>query len=508
MIIAVDHFGAVGDGETDDSGAIQAAINSAPDECTIHFPAGKYLISAPLNVIYRVGLTFTGKQATITGGRLRLSGFFMLNRASRIHFSGLAFDQCHSKLPVYNRADYGSLYNCAISMVDCRSIEVTQCRFTNLYTSAIYAFQCISLKITESKFLSPQQQQDQWLQHVHLQTCAGLIVIIGNSFKNIEFENPAFGPCAIFASGIVGSIEIRKNRLDFCGRNNTGNHRLGVIDFYGDVQNVVVSDNIATNCMAQFSRISSALNVKIEYNEIEINKNAEFDYSTITVESTIAFSPGISGANNVLIANNTFRDQFGRAAFTVGAIAYDWGAPLRNIAISGNKFFGVRRSIYVAGPFLGVNIEANTIYGRPGTIEVNHNNPINLTSKTGQENAAIFDKLTILGNVYKDRGSKQTHAVFINLQKSPRFSGLVGTIIIADNHLELFDIVETAAVSITIGATILQGAVSLINNQIINFATGFEVRGVNSVSGIRNRFIGHVGELIVNDGSNGVVSIS
>lgn len=44
----VRDYGALGDGGSDDTAAIQAAIDASPDGSTVFFPAGTYLVSAPL----------------------------------------------------------------------------------------------------------------------------------------------------------------------------------------------------------------------------------------------------------------------------------------------------------------------------------------------------------------------------------------------------------------------------------------------------------------------------
>jgi polygalacturonase len=59
-IVNVKQFGAEGDGVSDDTAAIQKAINSAPDGSTIHFPAGTYNVSNFL-VNKRAGLSFVGE---------------------------------------------------------------------------------------------------------------------------------------------------------------------------------------------------------------------------------------------------------------------------------------------------------------------------------------------------------------------------------------------------------------------------------------------------------------
>src|SRR5262249_35386981 len=59
-VFSVRGFGARGDGVADDTAAIQAAINAAPDGSTISFPSGTYNV-ANFVVKNRSGLSFFGE---------------------------------------------------------------------------------------------------------------------------------------------------------------------------------------------------------------------------------------------------------------------------------------------------------------------------------------------------------------------------------------------------------------------------------------------------------------
>jgi hypothetical protein len=59
-IVTVTDYGATGDGVTDDTAAIQSAIDAASTGSTIMFPKGKYYISQPLTVTKRLNITGTG----------------------------------------------------------------------------------------------------------------------------------------------------------------------------------------------------------------------------------------------------------------------------------------------------------------------------------------------------------------------------------------------------------------------------------------------------------------
>ncbi|HET9411452.1 MAG TPA: glycosyl hydrolase family 28-related protein [Candidatus Saccharimonadales bacterium] len=50
LVVSVKDHGALGDGTTDDTTSIQAAINAAGSQSVVYFPAGTYIISAPLSL--------------------------------------------------------------------------------------------------------------------------------------------------------------------------------------------------------------------------------------------------------------------------------------------------------------------------------------------------------------------------------------------------------------------------------------------------------------------------
>src|SRR6266705_4765629 len=64
-VIDVRTYGAFPDDSGDDSVAIQRAIDNAPDNSTIYFPRGTYLVAA-VKINNRTGLTLSGDGSTLT----------------------------------------------------------------------------------------------------------------------------------------------------------------------------------------------------------------------------------------------------------------------------------------------------------------------------------------------------------------------------------------------------------------------------------------------------------
>lgn len=69
-VINVKDYGAVGDGVTDDTAAIQAAFDYAitKNQATVFFPAGKYLCNSRISVSSGTSLSILGNDATIVSG--------------------------------------------------------------------------------------------------------------------------------------------------------------------------------------------------------------------------------------------------------------------------------------------------------------------------------------------------------------------------------------------------------------------------------------------------------
>jgi hypothetical protein len=91
-IINVQRFGARGDGVTNDTAAIQAAIDAAPQGSTIYFPAGTYVVSN-FQVRNRSGLSFTGEgEKSVIKQKAGAPRIVTFDGASDIVIAKIAFD--------------------------------------------------------------------------------------------------------------------------------------------------------------------------------------------------------------------------------------------------------------------------------------------------------------------------------------------------------------------------------------------------------------------------------
>jgi len=506
MLNVVTDFGAVGDGVADDTSAIQAAVNANNSGSTILFPAGTYKISSPISVASKGDFVFLGRGATIKGTTTRFQSYFHITGSGRITFKNLIFDQMKSSLPTYTSGDYANIYNCPIYFDSgSNNLLVEGCKFLDLYTIGIFCYDASDILIKACSFNSAVQTQTQMMQHVHVQTCGGLLTIKDSEFINAPVTSPNAVPCGIFVSGQVGSSFIENNRFEYCGRNNAGSHRLGVIDFYGDATNVHILNNVSMNGMAQFMRLAAIRNGIVQGNRVHINGNAELDYSTLTIES-VANGGSQEGVQDMQILDNVFEDPSHRAAFTVGALSYHWDYPNKNIKIMRNSFSGTRRAVYIAGPFSNVAVESNDMRDYVGSIEVVHNGTNAAGMVGGTESTSAFDGLSIRNNMMRDSSGGGSNAVTISLSKSPQYTGTVGRMVVEDNTFHADSTNAGQAIAAIVNASTAQGRLLIRGNETQKYDINWYVRGTAEVEVERNRAISTGSSTpYLDDGTNGVV---
>lgn len=133
--VSVKDYGAVGDGVADDTAKIQAAINAAPADYTVLFPAGTYKISAALTVSKPLHLV-SNEAAAIRQSRAATSGIYA-SGAGPIEVRGLTLIG-----PQYSTRDGWGKAAIQIDGVSDASVftgvTIDSCRFSQWGEDAIY----------------------------------------------------------------------------------------------------------------------------------------------------------------------------------------------------------------------------------------------------------------------------------------------------------------------------------------------------------------------------------
>ncbi|MDH3443514.1 MAG: right-handed parallel beta-helix repeat-containing protein [Deltaproteobacteria bacterium] len=116
-VVSVKAFGAKGDGVSDDTRAIQAAIDSAQEGTTIRFPSGTYLV-ANFRVKNRKGLSFLGDgRNSVIQQKVGAERIATFERSADIVIQKLAFD-------ANGKDSYGG-----VGFYEVRQVRVEDCWF-------------------------------------------------------------------------------------------------------------------------------------------------------------------------------------------------------------------------------------------------------------------------------------------------------------------------------------------------------------------------------------------
>jgi len=136
--VNVMDFGAKGDGSTDDTSAIQAAITSLTSTGgTVYFPIGNYKITSPINWLPRVNLLGAGGHLASRIFGTHSGNLFQYTNIDFCIVEKLAFDG--SGCTGFKQTGTGANYTQNITWRDCHFYSaLTECIYGNLIFTKIY----------------------------------------------------------------------------------------------------------------------------------------------------------------------------------------------------------------------------------------------------------------------------------------------------------------------------------------------------------------------------------
>lgn len=253
---------------TNDEAMITQAIKTAAYlGATLRFDAREYIVNRQLEFQNLSCFKLLGdKQHTMitSDSKERFSGYFLnFNDCRNFIIDGIRFDQKKRDLNIYSQSDYPNDYNGGIFITLSNNIDISNCSFYDLYTRAVNIYDCRiiggTIKVNNNYFESGAQEQKYRMEHLVISQSHGInFVIENNIFKNEVPKDannmplppdPAKMPSGLsaFDCGYSGSVTVNNNVFEYCGRNNDGAHRLFAIDFYDNVNNFLISNNIFRN---------------------------------------------------------------------------------------------------------------------------------------------------------------------------------------------------------------------------------------------------------------------
>ena len=350
----VKDFGAVGDGITDDTAAIQAALTAVN---SVFFPEGTYLTDTLTlksnQEVYGSGNSSIIKQNTTTGASY--GTLYCDSGASSSFISNITIRNLQVLGQVATQGF--SQFTHLISLSGVKNVSIDSCSIVGFRGDGIYLGSGTSAG------------QERHNQNVTISNC--LINGVNNDNRN--------GISVIDGD----TIKITNNSFTYCTRSNMP----GPIDIepdavaYAIVKNIIITNNSFSNCLGNVAQITIDLrgatytvppsNFIISNNTIQTDSGYDSilvllpaaGYATqtnVTISGNTCVSAQgiyIGGVKDVVISNNTFNST--RAGF----IGYNATDVLSNITVIGNSFLGTTIGLVLRGILNNINVIGNTFNG-------------------------------------------------------------------------------------------------------------------------------------------------
>lgn len=348
--ISVKDFGAVGDGVTDDTAAIQAALNSGAKG--VYFPSGTYLVKDATNTVNGtvldvpsdVTLFGDGYGSVLKLGAHTTVGHRMLrlNGVSNVEIRGLRFDGNRTQ-----QTGAGEEQSHAVFMTGttgCTNVRVLNCHLTNMMGDGVYIGGSANPG-SQNVLIEGNTFDNNFRQCVSI-VRGQFIRIIGNDLSNTTGTNPAAGVDieANTAGDTLRQITISGNNIRgnyfgiFCNElapareititGNTFSDQRHA-DIYCRGHHVVISNNV----IYPNGKTVSAPAIEMETtSRVQVIGNVIYGSYAANERGGIRISRGVT---NAVIANNLIRTttNSGILVYTINAIGT---GSTNNIAVVGN----------------------------------------------------------------------------------------------------------------------------------------------------------------------------
>ncbi|SIT46241.1 conserved hypothetical protein [Paraburkholderia ribeironis] len=304
--VSVKRFGVQGDGMTDDTAAIQVALNSG---LPLYFPPGIYLYSNTLTATGSIaGAGWTSiLQCTTSQGQ---NASIYWNNASNFKVQNLQFFS-QNATGYYNNENAGP-----VNLEGCSEFEVSGCKMNNCAGQAVMMRGCTNGKVFGNTLLNI------WHDGIHATGASADITITNNEVIN-------GGDDAFSVVGYQGN-GVRPRRITISHNRVTGTKYARGIAIVGAQEIVVIGNQIYNSMAAGIYVAAEASYSTFGNNNIKIADNI---LDTCGISSNIGAFPNrpngpagapalylaaISGFNNsnIDVVNNTIRNPAAAAIYT------------------------------------------------------------------------------------------------------------------------------------------------------------------------------------------------
>jgi hypothetical protein len=332
-VVNVKSFGATGNGVTDDTAAIQAAMTSVASlGGTVFFPTGTYIIAAPINVYSNTRVTGEGASSVLKASAAWVAPYTSEYQMLR-NVNTLAVVITDENITVDNLLfTYVNLVsvpfggNHAIRFNMAQNIVVRDCFF--YYGNNAVAFTACKNTLIEgcSAYYNDNCPYDHWAgpQDARVLGCYAESSVC---VQMVNFNATLTGSDALVADGCV---------VDSCQLVFTGPlANTPVLNFYtlaplGLVKNVVISNNRLVN--VQIRGVGACENILIADNS--------FNGVGSTTASIACFGDGTGVPDNVTVTGNSIVDPTASVAELAVFRIWSNGYVIANNSIRGTGYLG------------------------------------------------------------------------------------------------------------------------------------------------------------------------
>lgn len=357
--VTPEMFGAKADGETDDTLAIQAAIDYATENNidTVVFPYGTYIFTSlklySNSVLYGLGGKLKVKDNYVTTSSGTYYIIYCEFGAENVHVVNLTIDA--------NSENNARPTVCDTITIMGNGSSVENCTLLNTIDSAIMASEITNGKIINN-YIEGFYDSGIYVNSNGDESKLDKLIISNNNIVNDT------GAC-IGLKRITTNVIITGNTLkagagisfeqttgyDFSGKSIISNNIIEAVNTFGIMLRVlgpflVVGNKIKT--AGPGLKLESCTNANISNNYIDAGGSAIYMEDRKISESEY-------GSNeNIIITNNTIEGNYGIAM--VGALSQ---VGIKNIVINANKIKGVTKDFYVnsAARLENINITNNLL---------------------------------------------------------------------------------------------------------------------------------------------------